>query len=131
MKIIRAIGAVLVIGLGFALAGCGTAPAYDQSITEMANSFYGQQRTYKSLELTGATEIRIVGTNVNLIVSNELQPLSIIPKDPGIAGTLITSAERVLTMGLGIYTGGEVMKTLAARPQVVSQQVVNPVIVTP
>ena len=107
------------------LTGCTTK---GPDTTKVAGMFYGQQRTYESLRLVGANEINIRGSNVALVVSNELQPLSMLPKDPGIVEPLV----RGLVSVAGIYTAGEVMKDLAAAPQVIETkpEIVRPEIVT-
>lgn len=110
-------------------AGCSTAPSYDASVLQMAQEFYGQARVYQPVSITGVNDMHLQGSNMSFVVQGTLDPLSIIPKDPGVATTFIQSAERALEFGLGIYTGGEVMKKLADRPTVVPAQVVNPVIV--
>lgn len=122
---------LILLVAGGLLMGCSSVPTQD--VSEVAKAFYAQPRTYKSVELTGATEITIKGENLQVSIANELAPLSMIPKDPGIAVPLIGAIKDTVLMGLGIYTGGEVMKQLAERPQVISQQVVRPeyVIVEP
>lgn len=110
------------------LAGCvSQGPAMD--LNKIAEQIYGQQRTYQVLKIEGATSLTLAGSNVSVMVQAEMLPISVIPQNPQTAGALIGGVKDTLLMGLGIYTGGEVMKKLSDRPQVVRPEVVRPEIV--
>ena len=120
----------VLMGLGLAVLVGGCASAPDVGPSELARQFYGQERTYKVLEISGVSEVSMKGANITITVSAEMAPLSVIPRDPGIAREVISAVKDVVLMGEGIYTAGEVMKDLAARPATVEPTVVRPEIVT-
>jgi len=107
-----------------ALCGCGTTKPLDMN--QVANKYYAQERAIKSLEMTNVSEFRVTGTNMNITIANELQPLSIMPRDPSVASELIQTAGRTIVAGVGIVTAGQVMNKLAERPTTVQPTVVRP-----
>ena len=109
-------------------AGCTSTKPLDMN--RVAQQFYNQQRSAKLLEMQNVSEFTIKGTNMTIAISTELQPLSIIPRDPSTIQVLAETAGRVLVSGAGIYTAGQVMSKLSDRPQVISQQVVRPEVIT-
>lgn len=113
------------------VAGCVSTQPLDANL--MAQRYYGQQtnRVYSVFEVSNVNEISFKGSNMHFAVRSVLDPLSIIPRDPGVATTLIGTAGRVAVAGLGIYTAGNVMNKLADQPKVVPQQVVEPTVVNP
>ena len=108
--------------------GCTSTKPLDMN--RVAHQFYNQQRSAKLLEMQNVSEFTIKGTNMTIAISTELQPLSIIPRDPSTLQALAETAGRVLVSGAGIYTAGQVMSKLADKPQVISQQVVKPEVIT-
>ena len=119
---------LMVISLVLLASGCANTKPLDMNL--VAQQFYGQQRSAKLLEMQHVSEFSIKGSNMTIAISTELQPLSLMPRDPSTVQALAETAGRVLVAGAGIYTAGEVMSKLADRPQVISQQVVKPEIVT-
>ena len=119
------LGMVVVIMM---MSGCASTKELD--INAIAKMYYGQERTYSPVRLTGVNEITIHGSNMVVELQSELSPLSIIPQDKATAGIISGAIKDTVLMGLGIYTGGQVMKELSARPQIISQQVVKPEIIT-
>jgi hypothetical protein len=109
-------------------AGCTSTKPLDMNL--VAQQFYSQERSAKLLEMQNVSEFTIKGTNMTIAISTELQPLSIIPRDPSTIQALAETAGRVLVSGAGIYTAGQVMSKLADKPQVISQQVVKPEVIT-
>lgn len=109
-------------------AGCASTKPLDMN--QVAKEFYTQQRSAKLLEMQNVSEFCIKGTNMTIAISTELQPLSLMPRDPSTVQALAETAGRVLVAGAGIVVAGDVMSKLSERPQVISQQVVRPEVVT-
>jgi hypothetical protein len=105
-------------------SGCGTTKPVD--VDQMAKIFYGQQRDYATVRVTGLDELSMKGSNMTIELRAPHNPLSIIPKDPSVAMTMFSVAKDIVLGGMGIFYAADVMNNLAARPQVVSQQVVQP-----
>jgi hypothetical protein len=114
--------------LAVAVCGCASGPEIDMN--KVAEKFYTQPRSYKTLEISGVTELNVKGSNINLSLQSELQPLSIIPKDNGTAGIIANAVKDTVLVGAGILTAGGVMKDLAKQPQVVPAQIVRPEVIT-
>ncbi len=121
----------LLICLCLAVLAAGCASNKPLDMNKVAKLFYEQQRSTKLLELGNVSEFTLRGTNMTIAVSTELQPLSILPRDPSTVQSIAETAGRVAVAGVGIYTAGAVMSKLADQPQVISQQVVSPEIVRP
>ena len=119
---------IAVMPLIVLAAGCASTKPLDMN--QVAKQFYTQQRSAKLLEMENVSEFTIRGTNMTIAISTELQPLSLIPRDPSTVQALAETAGRVLVAGAGIITAGDVMSKLADRPQVISQQVVRPEVIT-
>lgn len=101
--------------------------------TTIANNYYSQERTYKTLELKGAKEISIKGDNVSLTVENQLQPLSLYPRDPSTLRTAFDGLARIGSVAAAAYVGKELADGLSRGPTVVNQPpplLVRPEIVT-
>ena len=109
-------------------AGCASTKPLDMN--QVAKMYYGQERSARLLEMENVSEFSIKGSNMTVAISTELQPLSILPRDPSTAQAIAETAGRVLVSGVGIVTAGQVMEKLSERPQVISQQVVRPEVVT-
>ena len=110
------------------MAGCATGPQLDMN--KVAEKFYSQPRAYETVKVTGVSELSLKGANISLVLQNELQALSIVPKDTGTAGIIANAVKDTVLVGAGIVTAGNVMGKLANQPQVISQQVVRPEIIT-
>ena len=119
---------LMVISLVLLASGCTSTKPLDMNL--VAKQFYGQQRSAKLMEMQNVSEFSIKGSNMTIAISTELQPLTMMPRDPSTLQSLAETAGRVLVSGVGIYTAGEVMSKLADRPQVISQQVVKPEVIT-
>ena len=113
-------------------AGCA-APSLDMA--KVAELYYRQPRNYQVLSVQGVKHVTLTGDNVRLAVSAEMQPLSIWPRDPGTAQTVVRELSRGVLTGLGIVTAGDVMKDMSdthvVNPVVVEPSIVRPEIVTP
>lgn len=113
--------------------GCATnaAPALDMN--KVAEMFYRQQETrvYKAFEITGVN--RIEGSNMTITVQTHMEPMSLIPRDPGFLEALIPTAGNVLQFGLGAWAANTAFKELGRAPKTVEQpapMIVRPEIVT-
>jgi hypothetical protein len=119
---------ILAVMAGMAIvAGCASAPSIDPN--KLAEQFYGQERHYKVLQLSGVTEVSMKGANIQLAVEAEMTPLSVMPKDPSTAQAVIGAVERAAMVGLGIVTAGNVMEKMADRPATVSPEIVRPEVI--
>lgn len=127
MKTLRVASIVLVLGL---LAGCAS-PGDGLARSDLLKNFYGQQRTYKAVNLTGANEISIRGKNMRFELDSPLSPLSVIPNDPNTALAVGTMAKDALLGGLGIYVAGQAIDKALDTPRTVNPQIVQPEVVRP
>ena len=120
-----AAGAVVIT----AATGCSTknAPALDMN--KVAEMFYHQQETrvYKAFEITGVN--RIEGSNMTITVQTHMEPMTLIPRDPGFLETLIPTAGNVLQFGLGAWAANTAFKELGRAPKTVEQPA--PLVVRP
>lgn len=121
---------VLLAGL---LTGCAATGDKQLDMNKLAQLYYGQQQTrqYPSFRVTGANDIHFAGSNMNFEVNTHMEPLNMIPRDPGLASVLIPELARAAVAGVGIYTAGEVMKGLSQQPRTVDPVVVRPEVVNP
>lgn len=112
------------------LSGCASAPALD--INKMAEMYYTQQKTAEMITLrwSGKGKFIIEAENLEFSMAAPVAPLSIIPQNPSTAQAAFQTAKDILLMGAGIWTMHDLGMALAARPQVVDQQVVRPEIIT-
>lgn len=111
-------------------AGCGTTgPAMD--VNKLGMAYYSQPNNTElvsikgsnlSVSITGASEIKL---------STAVPPKSIIPRDPSFLQTAIPALVQGAVAGVGIYTAGKVMETMAAQPRTVDPLVVHPQVVEP
>ena len=113
-----------------ALAGCAS-PGDGLARSDLLKTFYGQQRTYKAVSLTGANDIHISGENMKFELDSPLSPLSVIPNDPNTALAVGTMAKDALLGGLGIYVAGQAIDKALDTPRTVNPQVVRPEVVQP
>jgi len=128
----RMVMTALMLILSVFYVGCGNI-AKKTDPTKMALAYYGQERVYKTMEVTGANEITFKGTNLNFTVSNQLTPLSIYPRDPSTLATLIDGAVRLGTVAGATYVGATLADGAAKDPTVVVQEplIVRPEVITP
>ena len=119
---------LMMLPLVVLVSGCASTKPLDMNL--VAKQFYSQQRSAKLMEMQNVSEFSIKGSNMTIAISTELQPLSLIPRDPSTLQALAETAGRVLVSGAGIYTAGQVMSKMAEQPQVISQQVVRPEVIT-
>ena len=112
------------------LVGCAS-PKGDPNRQSLLSGFYGQQRVYKAVSLTGANEVSIKGDNMRFELEAPLAPLSVIPNDPNTALAVGTMVKDALLGGLGIYVAGQAIDKALDTPRTVSPQVVEPTIVQP
>jgi hypothetical protein len=121
----------LTISLALA-AGCGTAgPKLDMN--KVARQYYAQQttRVYPAIEITNVNDLHVSGSNMHFVVNTHMEPLNIVPRDPGVAESLIPAAKDVILGGLGIMGAAQVMSKMAEQPRTVSPLVVHPDVVQP
>lgn len=103
----KTLAKILMAALPWAVAaGCATGPKLDMN--KVAQAFYGQERTYKAVLLSGATEIAIRGTNMTLALEAPHTPLAMLPQDPNSMLMLTDAVKNTILGGLGIYTLGKV-----------------------
>jgi hypothetical protein len=107
------ISILICLTLSFVITGCGTTKQVD--LNQMAQAYYGQQRTYKVVKLTNANKINIEGDNMNFEISAPVQPLTIIPRDKGFLQTTAEKLPAAVLMGMGLHA----MKEVATSPSVV------------
>jgi hypothetical protein len=117
--------AVMLTALALA-SGCAS-----QDSGEWANVpkyFYQQPRT-DHIKIKGFKKIVVEGDDCEIILPIQLEPLSMVPRDPGTLATIGTLAKDTVLTGLGIYEAGSVIKKLSERPQVIetTKEVLVPV----
>ena len=117
------VGAVMAAACLLAFA-CGCGSLRPVNANQWAKDYYNQEDTFVAFSMTGVTSI--VGTNIQIVAKSYKPPKSIIPKDTSIMDSIAGAAK----FAAGAYFGYRAIDTLAARPQVVPQQVVQPQIVT-
>ena len=115
------------------LAGCAATGDKQLDMNKLAQMYYGQQTTrqYPSFRVTGANDIHFSGSNMNFEVNTHMEPLNMIPRDPGLASVLIPELAKAAVAGVGIYTAGEVMKGMTQQPRTVDPVIVRPEVVQP
>ena len=89
-----------LIILSVMLAGCSSTK--DSGISRIVQDYYAQPRTYKTVQLSGASEVVIRGTNIVLVMENQLSPLSVYPRGESTLSKVIDGAVR-----LGTVAGGK------------------------
>ena len=83
--------------------------------------FYKQQRVGDLLTLNNVNEIYLSGKSMNIKVSTQLEPLSMVPRnDSG-----INAIESIARTGLGVWGGTKIVDSLSKRPSVVNPEVIK------
>lgn len=121
----------LMLSVSLVAAGCAS-PGNEASRQALLSQFYGQQRTYQAVTLTGARDIHITGSDMRLQLDAPLSPLSVIPNDPNTALAVGTMAKDALLGSMGIYVAGKAIGKALETPKTVEPTIVRPeVIVAP
>jgi hypothetical protein len=94
----------------------------------MMDNYYRQERTYESLSIRGASRLSIEGSNLEVVVRNEMQPLSIRSSDPSTAERVIDAVSSTAKAAAVGYFGTRVVHDLS-KTRVVEQP--EPTIVRP
>jgi len=123
----RLIGIFAVVSLAVIHVGCTTLKNIDP--TQMALAYYAQDRTYETMRVSGAEEITFKGTNLNFTVINQLQPLSIYPRDPSTLSAMVDGLSRLGTIVGAAYVGNTLAQGASRGPSVIAQP--TPIIVRP
>jgi hypothetical protein len=100
-------------------------------MNKVADKFYSQNRTYRVLEMKNVDKIVLEGKGMELAVTGEMQPLSVVPRDPEITGQIAEAAKDIALGGLGIWTAGSTIKSLGQQPRVIETrpEIVRPEII--
>ena len=114
-----------VIGTMIVLAsGCSSVSTQD--LVSGYKAYLEQPRSTSVVKLTGVNAITITGVNMDIELDAQLVPLSILNQYDNTWDNI----RQILGYGAMGYFGNAAIQKLAARPQVVQQQVVQPQVVT-
>ena len=107
----------LAVFLPVCMGGCtSNGPTVDMN--RVMENFYSQQRSCKSLTLTGVSDLQLRGSNITLAVESPLPALSAMPSDPNRTLMLMDAAKNIVLGGLGIWA----LKDMATQKPTVIQQ---------
>lgn len=79
----RARAILLVLLMAVLVQGCASMKTFDPS--QLAMAYYTQERTYRPMHLEGIQTVTLAaaqGESITLILSSQLEPLSVYPRDP-------------------------------------------------
>jgi len=120
--------AAILLMTGLILSGCASTGKIDP--TAIAMAYYRQDRTYDPVKVEGVSEITMKapeGQTISVVLTSQLQPLSIYPRDPS---TLKQLLEGLADLGVVIgasMVGLELVEGVSRGPTVVKQP--DPIIV--
>lgn len=110
------------------VSGCASmGKTFDPS--QLAMAYYTQDRTYRPMHLEGIKTVTLAaaeGESITLILSSQLEPLSVYPRDPSAIQQLGEALYKVGTVAGATAVGLDLVGAVANPP---AAQVVNPVIV--
>jgi hypothetical protein len=103
--------------------GCSTQKQPD--LSRAPEYYFQQQRMGDLLRVSNLDRLILEGTNMEIAISTQLSPLSMIPREPSIQEILAREVPRSLVTGLGIVTMGQVMNTMSKQPRTVDPVIVD------
>ena len=115
---------IAVAALSMILLGCASTQGPDTAL-EAYRSFISQERTFSTLKIENVDEWTLKGKNMTISMEAPLNPLSAMPKDPGLMAELVDGLVRIGT----VYGATVVGLELSDSPRTVTQP--TPLVVRP
>jgi len=119
-----------VAAAGLACGGCGsllpsTKPV---NVNTWMEDYYGQKRNTETMIIEGTNvEFSIKGAT-KIVMAAPVQPISIIPREPGVLDSIGNLFGQVVPWVAGAYIGGKLAdRPATVQPAVVEQQVLVPI----
>lgn len=113
----------ILLVIAFVLSGCATV-GEKVDPTRIAMAYYNQNRTYEPVRIEGLTEVTLraaEGETLAVVLTSQLDPLSIYPRDPSTLKTLLEGLTSLGTVVGASLVGLEMVDGLSQGPTIVEQ----------
>jgi len=112
------------------VVGCSTFqnPANKLDPTKIAMAYYRQDRTYEPVQISGLAKVTLEaaeGETLDIILSSQLEPLSIYPREPNALREAMEGLWKIGTVVGSTIVGAELVQGLSNAPKVVEPTIVK------
>lgn len=110
------------------LSGCASMQGVKLDANKIALAYYNQNRTYNPVEISGVQSVTLSaaeGQTISVVLTSQLEPLSIYPRDPSTLAQLMDGLWKVGTVVGSTIVGTELVQGLSAAPKTVDPVIVK------
>ena len=125
----KTLALVMLVLVQVILPSCAHMQPMKFDPSQLAMAYYTQEQDTESLELTGVQSITLSaapGQSINLILRNQLEPLSVYPRDPTAIQQLGEALFKIGGVVGATMVGTDLVSAVANPP---AAQVVHPLVV--